>query len=172
MPQILLKTICIAITLICSLIAGFYNTILWIFFIVVSGILVYFTYPNVYKYGIWLVGIYIFGALCGTLLHFKVIHLVVGGIIFEIIGIFMVTGMIKDIVGLKLTLKCEVPLGFVYLNVFSYLITSNIGMYFFTLWCTGEKTIFYYLLCELSLIFMGIHVLYTLQTKLYSQRKI
>jgi len=159
-------------------------TVGWIVCGVFTLIFITQAFPDVWNYSFWLVGIYGFsGAGLFSILVFEPqfgVIITVLGVLAEITSIGLAFYLIlhfktlrDEVLGISggkfdsYELYKEgryVPLGFWSLSIMAFWLITNISIWGWFLWATGDGSITVYIVMELLILFLGLYILWMPQT--------
>lgn len=146
------------------------GTAAWVFFGSLGIVCLYKAFHNVYRYGLWLIGIYVFGGIGGYLLTHHDLTRVAGGMICEIIGIFIIISLIDRVVAFRREIRSKSSLGLWFLSVLIFFVFTNFSLSDLSYWLMNESGLYLYVFSEIVIIFSGIYILWVLEAKISNSR--
>ncbi|MBU2565267.1 MAG: hypothetical protein KJ655_03320 [Candidatus Thermoplasmatota archaeon] len=149
-----------------SLLGTLPGTILWILFGALALACIYAAFHSVWRYGLWLIGIYVFSGAGGYLLtHHDSVRLV-GGMICEIIGVFILLSLIYRVIDMRKKTKHKHPLGLWFLSLLIFFVFANLSLSDWSYWLMDKTPLYIYTFSEIVIICSGVYVLWFLQEKI------
>ena len=163
--------VCAVVFFLLSLYSGLLGTLLgtaaWVFFGSLAIVCLCMAFRNVYRYGLWLIGIYVFGGIGGYLLTYHDLTRFAGGIICEIIGVFVIISLTGSIVRLRKETRSKSSLGLWFLAVLIFFVFTNLSLSDMSYWLMNESKLYLYVFSEIVIIFSGVYILWVLETKIH-----
>lgn len=153
-----------------SLYSGLLGTLLgralWILFGVLALGCVYKAFHNVWKYGLWLIGIYVFSGTGGYLLtHHDTMHLACG-LICELISLLILLSLIYRVIDMRKKARHKPPLGLWFLSLLIFFVFANLSMSNFSYWLMNKNPLYVYTFSEIVIICSGTYALCVPQAKI------
>lgn len=153
-----------------SLCSGLLGTLLgrglWILFGALALGCVYKAFHNVWKYGLWLIGIYVFSGGSGYLLTYHDTMHLAGGLVCELISIFILLSLIYRIIDMRKKARHKHPLGLWFLSLLIFFVFANISLSDFSYWLMNRTPLYVYTFSEIVIVCSGMYVLWVPQAKI------
>jgi len=162
--------VCAIVFFLLSLYSGLLGTllgrVLWILFGALALGCVYKAFHNVWKYGLWLIGIYVFSGTGGYLLTYHDTMHLAGGLVCELISIFIFLSLIYRIIDMRKKARDKHPLGLWFLSLLIFFVFANISLSDFSYWLMNRTPLYVYTFSEIIIVCSGVYALWVPQAKI------
>jgi len=153
-----------------SLCSGLLGTLLgralWVLFGALALGCVYKAFHNVWKYGLWLIGIYVFSGTGGYFLTYHDAMHLAGGLVCELISIFILLSLIYTVIDMREKTKHKHPLGLWFLSLLIFFVFANLSLSDWSYWLIDKSPLYLCTFSEIMIICSGVYVLWVPQVKI------